>query len=75
MYAEVTKVGKGDVEAVAGVFTVRLNGLFQRWPMWGHTLMAVANVMANTKGYFNKARKGATNLEDSMTVRHLLAMT
>lgn len=62
-------MGKGDVEAVAGVVSVRLNGLFQRWPLWGHTLMYVANTMANTKGYFNRSRKGSTKLEDSMTVR------
>lgn len=72
MSAEVTKVGKGDVEAVAGVVTVRLNGLFQRWPMWGHTLLAVASIMSNTKAYINKARKGSSALQDSMTVRLLV---
>jgi hypothetical protein len=67
--ADVSKTGKDDVEAAAGVVTVRLNGLFHRWPKWGHTLMAVAFKMTNTKGFFNKSPKGVTQIEDSMTVR------
>lgn len=48
------KTEQSDIEAAAGVVQVRLNGLHERWPRWGHTLLHVANSMTSCKCYHNK---------------------
>jgi hypothetical protein len=69
--ADVQKTGKSDIEAAAGMVSVRINGLYFKWPQWGYTLMSVADCMSGTKSFYTKAgvRRGAKKcVEDSMTV-------
>lgn len=71
MAADVEKTGKSDIEAAAGMVAVRLNGLFYKWPQWGHTVTSVADCMAGTESFYMKsgAHKDAKKCnEDSMTV-------
>jgi hypothetical protein len=56
--AEVLKTNQSDIEAASGVIAVRLNGLSQRWPMWGQYLCNVAKSMTNASSFSRKNGSG-----------------
>eukprot|EP00892_Ulva_mutabilis_P011137 jgi/Ulvmu1/8396/UM042_0103.1 len=55
--ADVENLSSDSIESASGMVAVRLNDNFVRYPVWGRTVLSVAQLMSKSKCFTNKGDK------------------